>query len=93
MQDEVTARIVEALVGRLTAPPARNRPTSMEAYDLCVRARTLSLSTAGSPEAVRECILLLERAIAIEPDYAEAMRWLAFNLWSSWSNDIASPLT
>jgi len=88
VQDEVTGKIVEALVGRLTAPPARNRPTSIEAYDLCVRARTLSLSMSGSPEAVRECIVLLKQAIAIDPDYAEAMRWLAFNLWSSWSNDI-----
>ena len=44
VQDEVTAKIVEALVGRLTAPPARNRPKSMEAYDLCVRARNLTSS-------------------------------------------------
>lgn len=39
VQDEVTAKIVEALVGRLAGQPARKRPTSLEAYDLCVRAR------------------------------------------------------
>ncbi|WP_331374729.1 adenylate/guanylate cyclase domain-containing protein [Sinorhizobium chiapasense] len=81
VQDEVTSKIVEALVGRLTAAPARNRPTDMEAYDLCVRARSLGLQTAGS---AREAIFLLQRVIARDPDYAEAHRLLALNLWLSW---------
>lgn len=81
VQDEVTSKIVEALVGRLTAAPARNRPTDLEAYDLCVRARSLGLQTAG---AAREAIFLLERAIALDPEYAEAHRLLALNLWLSW---------
>ena len=51
VQDEVTAKIVEALVGRLTAPPPRNKPKSIEAYDLCVRGRGL---IGKSPEAGRE---------------------------------------
>jgi TolB-like protein/class 3 adenylate cyclase len=59
VQDEVTGKIVEALVGRLTNQPARSRPTNMAAYDLCVRARSLSLQTAL---AGREAIFLLERA-------------------------------
>jgi len=41
VQDEVTGKIVEALLGRLRPPPPRNRPRNLEAYDLCVRARTL----------------------------------------------------
>jgi TolB-like protein len=42
VQDEVTARIVGALVGRLVAaPPPRYRPSSIEACDLCVRGRML----------------------------------------------------
>ena len=41
VQDEVTSKIVEALLGRLRAPPPRNRPKNLEAYDLCVRARML----------------------------------------------------
>ncbi len=86
VQDEVTAKIVEALVGRLVAPPPRNRPKSMEAYDLCVRGRALISSSPGSPEAVREANILLEQAIALDPDYAEAHRWLAFNLWTAWSH-------
>ena len=78
MQDEVIGIIVEALIGRLTAPPARKRPASLEAYDLCVRARVLFAQTAREAHEAR---LLLERALRIDPEYAEACRWLVFNLW------------
>ncbi|RUX09086.1 tetratricopeptide repeat protein, partial [Mesorhizobium sp. M8A.F.Ca.ET.059.01.1.1] len=82
VQDEVTAKIVEALVGRLaTVPPLRNRPTNLSAYDLCVRSRLL---LAGSPQTSREARVLLERAIRLDPGYAEAHRWLAFNHWFAW---------
>ena len=81
VQDEVTGKIVEALIGRLTAPPARKRPASLEAYDLCVRARVLFAQTARE---AREARLLLERALHLDPEYAEACRWLAFNLWLAW---------
>ena len=90
VQDEVTGKIVEALVGRLTTTTARNRPANIEAYELCVQARGLTLQTAV---AAREAILLLERAILLDPDYAEAHRWLAFNLgfgWAFW-NEFREP--
>ncbi len=78
VQDEVTARIVEALVGQLTEPPARNRPKNMKAYDLCVHARRLD---EESPQASREAHLLLQQAIALDPEFAEAHRLLALNYW------------
>ena len=81
VQDEVTAKIVEALVGRLVAAPARNRPKSLEAYDLCVRARIL---TEISPQASQEAYLLLRQALEFDPDYAEAHRRLALNLLIGW---------
>ena len=81
VQDEVTAKIVEALVGRLARPPARIRPKSMEAYDLCVRARIL---TEQSPPAAREGRMLFQQAIEFDPGYAEAHRWLALNLLIGW---------
>ncbi|MER9404066.1 winged helix-turn-helix domain-containing tetratricopeptide repeat protein [Mesorhizobium caraganae] len=81
VQDEVTAKIVEALLGRLRAPLPRNRPGNLEAYDLCVRARKL---IDVSPETAREAHLMLTRAIALDPDYAEAYRWLAMNHWMGW---------
>ncbi len=59
----------------------RNRPSNLEAYDLCVRARTLGLQTAIT---AKEAIFLLNGAIALDPEYAEAHRWLALNLWLGW---------
>ncbi|MDG4885753.1 winged helix-turn-helix domain-containing protein [Mesorhizobium sp. WSM4887] len=91
VQDEVAGKIVEALIGKLRTPlPVRNRPANLDAYELCVKARALIASMGGSPEAVRESILLLKQAISLDPGYAEAIRWLGFNLWSLWSNAIDS---
>ncbi|TIT82693.1 MAG: adenylate/guanylate cyclase domain-containing protein, partial [Mesorhizobium sp.] len=81
VQDEVTAKIVEALVGRLAGQPARKRPSSLEAYDLCVRARGVSFQTGLG---AREARMLLEKAIGLDPDYAEAHSLLALNLWLGW---------
>jgi TolB-like protein len=81
VQDEVTAKIVEALAGRLMQTAPHSRPKSLEAWDCCVKARRLS---EQSPQAAREARLLLERALELDPDYAEAHRWLAMNLWVGW---------
>ncbi|HEY3149362.1 MAG TPA: BTAD domain-containing putative transcriptional regulator [Dongiaceae bacterium] len=82
VQDEVTAKIVEALIGRLATTPnaERKRPANMEAYDLCVRGRALILQSQGA----REARLMFERAIALEPDLAEAHRLLALSLAIGW---------
>ena len=70
-----------APAARLRAPPPRNRPKSLEAYDLCVRARKL---IDDSPQTAREAHLMLTRAVSLDPDYAEAHRWLAMNHWMQW---------
>ena len=76
VQDEVTAKIVEALVGRLTADhlPERKRTSNVGVYDLCVRARSMVLQ---SPQGAQEAKILLERAISLDPNFSEAHRWLA----------------
>ncbi len=79
--DEVTGKIVEALLGRLRPQPPRNRPKNLEAYDLCVRARKL---IDDSPQTAREAHLMLTRAVSLDPEYAEAYRWLAMNHWMRW---------
>lgn len=81
VQDEVTAKIVAALLGRLRAPPPRNRPQNIEAYDLCVRARKLM---DDSPQTAREAHLMFTRAVSLDPGYAEPYRWLAMNHWMGW---------
>jgi TolB-like protein/class 3 adenylate cyclase len=83
-QDEVIGKIVEALVGRLVAAglKQRYRPANLEAYDLCLRGRAEVLH---SPEAGLEAIPLFERAIALDPNYAEAYRWLALSQSQAWA--------
>jgi adenylate cyclase len=82
-QDEVIGKIVEALVGKLTAASLkeRYRPANLEAHDLCLRGRA---AWAQSMEAGVEAIPLFERAIALDPNYAEAYRWLAISQNYAW---------
>ena len=86
VQDEVVARIVEALVGKLAASrlPDRRPPKSLEAYDLCVRGRFL-YQRAMAAEG-KEARLLFERAIELDPTYAEAHAYLAWTHWNGWVN-------
>jgi TolB-like protein/Tfp pilus assembly protein PilF len=84
LQDEVTARIRDALVGQLVAPPPRRRTRSVPAFELCARGRALLDSSFGSAEALREAMVLLEQAIDLDPDYAEAWRCLAMTRNDAW---------
>ena len=83
VQDEVTRHIVEAISGKLKTPPAtdRYRPSSLEAYELCVKSRELF---AQSSLANLEAKARLEKAIAIDPDYAEAHWRLAIAQMFAW---------
>lgn len=83
VQDEVASRIVAALADVLPAiqlPPKR-RARNIEAYDLFVRARVL---TVQSPHTTRAALPLLEKAIELDPDFAEPHAWLAMNLTFQW---------
>jgi TolB-like protein/Tfp pilus assembly protein PilF len=84
LQDTLSSKIIEALLVHLTTSPLRKRPNNIPAYDMCLRARKLTFTATGSPEAVRENVTLLKQCISLDPSYAEAYRLLAFNLWS-WS--------
>jgi TolB-like protein/class 3 adenylate cyclase len=86
IQDEVVTRIVEALLGKLAASklPGRRPPKSVEAYDLFVRGRFLW--QRGMVEEGKESRRSFEKAIAIDPDYAEAHAFLAWTHWMGWVN-------
>ena len=83
VQDEISRRVVEAITGKL-APflvVERYRPSNLEAYDLCVRARTLWAQDKASTQITQS---LLEHAVAIDPGYCEAHWRLAMALIHSW---------
>ena len=84
VQDEVIAKIVEALIGKLTVAslPERYRPASLEAYDLCVRGR--AQYEHNNPQSFVDAIQLFDRATALDPNYAEAYRWLALGQSFGW---------
>ncbi|MER9758494.1 adenylate/guanylate cyclase domain-containing protein [Mesorhizobium sp. M0138] len=83
VQDEVTRRVVEAISGKIGVKDisARSRPSSLEAYDLCVRSRDkCNISRTDNSEACAD----LERAIQIDPNYCEAHSNLAISLLFGW---------
>jgi TolB-like protein/class 3 adenylate cyclase/Tfp pilus assembly protein PilF len=86
VQDEVVARIAEALVGKLAARnlPERRPPKNLEAYDLCVRGRFLYQRSMA--EEGKEARRLFEQAVALDPEYGEAQAYLAWTHWMGWVN-------
>jgi TolB-like protein/class 3 adenylate cyclase/tetratricopeptide (TPR) repeat protein len=92
VQDEIVGRIVNALADILPSarPVVRRRATNLDAYDLFVRGRVLAPQSPESNEVARG---LLEEAIALDPDFAEAHVWLAMSYWfetTNWGEGVAS---
>lgn len=82
VQDEITAEITGALEASLNTRTGRSTDNS-EAYELSLKARALFFQF--TPEANRECIRLLDRAIELDPDFAEAWAGLVFPYQSGYS--------
>ena len=74
VQDEVTQQIVRTLAMTLSRGEQERRgelaKVNVEAYDLLIRARSCMLQF--TPEASREARAMLERALALEPELAQA---------------------
>ena len=68
---EAVAGAIEPTLRRAEVERARRKPTdSLDAYDLYLRALPLVLTM--TPDANREALQLLERAVALDPAYAVA---------------------
>src|SRR5450759_3613134 len=80
LQDKITETVVGAIEPSLTLAEIRRssfKPTtSLDAYDLYLRA--LSHHYAQTRESVDEALRLLDKAIALDPDYAFAKAFAAF---------------
>ncbi|ANN58993.1 transcriptional regulator [Mesorhizobium sp. SEMIA 3007] len=74
LQDEIAISAVGAIAPRLRRAEIdrvkRRRPDSLDAYDLVLRAQ-LDVDS-GMPERVMRALVLLERAIELDPAYALA---------------------
>jgi adenylate cyclase len=92
-QDRIAASILSSIEPRVRAvETARmgDRPTeSLDAYHCVLRA--MSLLYFFTEESYREALKLLERAIVIDPSYAQAYAylgwWLNFRIGDGWSKD------
>ena len=89
IQDEITAAIVATLPGRIEAAGherAKRKPTAnMVAYECVLAAKVLHHRSTAADNA--EAQRLLDRALALDPDYAHAHAWRACMLGQSWVND------
>ena len=78
VQDEIAIAIATKLRGALSAEADRSRARggtkNLEAYELLLRGRALQTKRGRfMPQAVA----CLQRAVELDPNYAEAMAWLA----------------
>jgi TolB-like protein len=79
LQDEITLSVVGAIEPSLRRAEVervkRKRPDSLDAYDLVLRAQPDVYS--AMPERVTKALVLLERALALDPTYALAHAFAA----------------
>ena len=86
IQDEMTRAIVATLPGRVEAAThdrAKRKPTdNMAAYECVLAAKVLHHRSMREDNA--EAQRLLDRAVALDPNYAHAHAWKACVLGQSW---------
>ena len=74
VQDEIAAAIAKRLSVTLGEGGQRRGTQSLEAYELLLKGRAFQLRRGRFLANAIECF---EGALALDPDYAEAMAWLA----------------
>ena len=88
VQDRVVQTIVSTLVGRVQASDVersrRKPPASLAAYECVLRANALPWD---DPDGIAQAILLVQKAIELDPAYGFAHALLASLRQSQWSAD------
>lgn len=89
MQDEISRTIVSALAGQLeekaAAASGRKRTENMEAYDFLLQG--VHLARALDRPSAEAALSMFEKALALDPDYALALSWLALMRLRLWAWD------
>ena len=87
LQDEVTKKIVRALVVKLTEDEQKilvhKKTDNLEAYDSILRGIDHFLRMTGEENA--EARKLFKHAIDLDPNYSVAYSWLGWTYWMEWS--------
>jgi TolB-like protein/Tfp pilus assembly protein PilF len=82
LQDEITLSVIGTIEPRVRQAEIerikRKRPDRLDAYDLVLRALPLISASMMAEDAAR-AVPLLENALALQPDYAEAHAMLAWS--------------
>jgi adenylate cyclase len=88
VQDEITTAIVATLPGRLEAAQqdqlVRMKPSSMAAYECALAAKVLHHKSTREDNL--EALVLIDRSLALDPDYAHAHAWRGCILGQAYSN-------
>jgi len=77
LQDEITRRIAVALNVELTSAEAARPTEHPDALDYFLRGRAIAASKVNTRETRAEAIRMYERALALDPRFAEAQSRLA----------------
>jgi TolB-like protein len=87
VQDEISQIIVSTIAGQLedeaAAAASRKRTENMEAYDFLLRG--IHSARALDPASAATAITFFEKALALDPDYALALAWLALMKLRLWA--------
>jgi TolB-like protein/DNA-binding winged helix-turn-helix (wHTH) protein/Tfp pilus assembly protein PilF len=79
LQNEITTRIAVALNQELTVAEAARRTERPDVLDYIIRYRAIMVNTPPGTPGVK-ALGLLEQALALDPQSAEAQSWLAYTL-------------
>jgi adenylate cyclase len=86
LQDEIVQKIVTTLKLQLTLMEqgyfVRKRTDNLEAYDAFLRGQEHYWQF--TKEANAQARQLFEKAVALDPQYAEAYAWLGWTYWTEW---------
>jgi TolB-like protein/DNA-binding winged helix-turn-helix (wHTH) protein/Flp pilus assembly protein TadD len=95
-QEEITTRLSDTVGFNLVeieqARSLRERPTNPDAFDLLLRAHSMSTHLPPTPQRNEEALSLYERALALDPLSAHAMAMVAYFLvdapggWGTFDN-------